>query len=151
MSFRDRQPGASLLRILFYEFIRRAARLFLILFFGAKGTGMENIPETGPLLLVANHQSYLDPPAISSLATHRHLEFLARASLFKFKPFAWVISMLNAVPIQDDSGDAAAIREILRRLEGGRAVLIFPEGSRSPDGVVHEFKRGVAVLVKRAK
>jgi 1-acyl-sn-glycerol-3-phosphate acyltransferase len=109
------------------------------------------VPQHGALLIVANHQSYLDPPAVGSFVGARHTEFLARASLFRFKPFAWLISLCNSVPIQDDQGDAAAIREILRRLEMGRAVLIFPEGSRSPDGVVHEFKRGAALIMKKAK
>src|SRR5437899_1906837 len=90
------------------------------------------------------------PPGAIILATS-HLEFLARASLFKFKPFAWVISLLNSVPIDDDKGDSAAIRTVLKRLEMSRAVLIFPEGSRTKDGVMNEFKRGATLVVKRAR
>src|SRR5436190_873629 len=151
MSLRDRQPGASLARIVFYMAIRAMARGLLKVFFGARAFGVENIPQKGALLMVANHQSYLDPPTIGCFVGKRHLEFLARASLFKFKPFAWLISLLNSVPIQDDQGDSAAIREILRRLEGGRAILIFPEGSRSTDGAIHEFKRGAALIMMLAK
>jgi 1-acyl-sn-glycerol-3-phosphate acyltransferase len=151
MRLRDRQPGASVARILFYAFARAVTRTVLRVVFGASASGTENVPQTGALLVVANHQSYLDPPSIGSFIGKRHLEFLARASLFKFKPFAWLISLLNSVPIQDDQGDAAAIREILRRLEGGRAVLIFPEGSRSEDGIVQEFKRGAALVMRKAQ
>lgn len=151
MRLRDRQPGASLARILFYAFARAAARLTLRVVFGARAYGSENIPQTGALLLVANHQSYLDPPTVGSFVGRRHLEFLGRASLFKFRPFAWLISLLNTVPIRDDEGDAAAIREILRRLERGSAVLIFPEGTRTPDGIVHDFKRGAALVMRKAK
>src|SRR5262245_16993496 len=151
MRLRDRQPGASIPRILFYTFARATTRLLLRIVFGARAVGSENIPQTGALLMVANHQSYLDPPTIGSFVGRRHMEFLGRASLFKFKPFAWLISLLNTVPIQDDQGDAAAIREILRRLERGGAVLIFPEGTRTPDGVVHDFKRGAALVMRKAK
>jgi 1-acyl-sn-glycerol-3-phosphate acyltransferase len=151
MALRDRQPGASLARIVFYMIIRAMARGLLKVFFKARAFGAENIPQTGALLMVANHQSYLDPPTIGCFVGKRHLEFLARASLFKFKPFAWLISLLNSVPIQDDQGDAGAIREILRRLDGGRAILIFPEGSRTDDGQIHEFKRGAALVMRKAK
>src|SRR2546423_15514129 len=108
MRLRDRQPGASLARIVFYMFARWVARTILRLLFGARATGSENIPQTGALLMVSNHQSYLDPPAVGAFVGPRHFEFLARASLFRFKPFARLIALLNSVPIQDDQGDAAA-------------------------------------------
>lgn len=150
-SYRARQPGASLARILFYELIRKSAHLILAVFFGARAIDRRNVPAVGPLLLASNHESYLDPPVIASLMNHRHLEFIARAGLFKFRPFASIIALLNSIPIREDQGDGAAIREVLRRLDMGRAVLIFPEGSRSPDGTMQPFKRGVSLLVKRSK
>ncbi|MDX2132755.1 MAG: lysophospholipid acyltransferase family protein [Planctomycetota bacterium] len=148
---RARQPGASLARTLVYEACRRAARLTLRLCFGLRAQGVEHVPATGALLIVANHESYLDPPCIGSSVTQRHLTYVARAGLFAFKPFAWLIGTLNSIPIREDQGDAAAIREILARLARGQAVLIFPEGSRTPDGEMRDFKRGVALLLKRAK
>jgi len=121
------------------------------LFYRARVVHPERLPMTGPLLIAANHQSYLDPPLIGSFARRRPLSFIAKAGLFNFGPFGWLIRSLNSVPIREDSGDTGAIKEVLRRLEAGHAVLIFPEGTRSPDGAMHEFKRGVALLVKRAK
>ena len=109
------------------------------------------VPAAGPLLIAANHESYLDPPLVGSFLHTRQISYIARAGLFKFKPLAWLITALNSISLKEDSGDAAAIREILRRLERGDAVLIFPEGSRSPDGEMQEFKRGVALLVKKAR
>src|SRR4051812_39816774 len=99
MRLRDRQPGVSLARILFYIFARWVCRTTLQLLFGARATGSGNVPQTGALLMVSNHQSYLDPPAVGAFVGARHMEFLARASLFKFKPFAWLISWCNTVPI----------------------------------------------------
>lgn len=110
-----------------------------------------NVPKRGAVLLVANHQSMLDPPLIGGCVSHRRVEYLAKASLFKTF-LGRIFGALGAVPVREDGeSDTAAIREILRRLNNGQAVLVFPEGERTTDGAMHEFKRGVAVLVKRAK
>ncbi|MBI1189800.1 MAG: 1-acyl-sn-glycerol-3-phosphate acyltransferase [Tepidisphaera sp.] len=148
---REQQPEGHLGRILFYEAFRRTLRAILWLLFGLRAIGAERVPAKGPLLIAANHQSYLDPPSIGCPITQRHLSFIARAGLFSFGPFGWVIGMLNSVPLAEDKGDAAAIRETIRRLEAGHAVLIFPEGSRTENGEIDEFKRGVALLLKKAK
>jgi 1-acyl-sn-glycerol-3-phosphate acyltransferase len=103
------------------------------------------------LLIVANHQSYLDPPVIGCAIRNRHLDYIARAGLFENRVVGAFIAAMNSIPIREEGGDTAAIKEVLRRLGEGRAVLIFPEGTRSPDGAMRPFKRGVAVLVKRAR
>ncbi|MBZ0172832.1 MAG: 1-acyl-sn-glycerol-3-phosphate acyltransferase, partial [Phycisphaerales bacterium] len=144
-------PGSSIRHILFYALILNAARLFLRVFYRVRPTGHKGVPPSGPLLIIANHQSYLDPPLVSTGVHNRHVDFVARAGLFKFGPFAWLISTLNSVPISEEGGDTAAMKETLRRLAEGKAVILFPEGTRSPDGAMRPFKRGVAVLVKRAK
>jgi len=148
---RGKRPGAPLVQLLFYESIRILAGLAFILGFRARAFHVARIPRTGPLLLAANHQSYLDPPLVGAFLGVRQISFIARAGLFKFKPLGWLIASLNSISLKEDAGDAAAIREILRRLEHNDAVLIFPEGSRSADGEMHEFKRGVALLVKRSR
>ena len=144
-------PGASLARIAFYECLRRCLVGLFRLVYRAESIGHEKVPATGPLLIAANHQSFIDPPAIGCFVRSRHLNFVARGGLFRFAPFAWFISLLNALPIREDGSDSAAIKETLRRLAQGRAILIFPEGSRTPDGKMHDFKRGVALLVKKAR
>lgn len=109
-----------------------------------------NVPREGPVLLVANHQSFYDPPAIGGGIRHRHSDFLARDSLFKFKPFGWLISMLNSTPIRQGSGDAGAMKATIEKMHNGRMMLVFPEGSRTPNGELQRFQRGAAVLLKRA-
>jgi 1-acyl-sn-glycerol-3-phosphate acyltransferase len=136
--------------MLLYATIRRIVRFLLAVFYRVRIYGRARIPATGALLLVSNHQSNLDPPVVGSSIANRHVDYLAKADLFR-GVLGWLITSLNAVPIRGESGDAGAIREILRRLDEGRAVLIFPEGTRSQDGAMHEFKRGVALLVKRSK
>jgi len=150
-ALRARRPGTPLWRSAIYEVTRLAAAAVLIVLYRLRWRGGANFPESGPFLIIANHQSLLDPPMVSAICTRRHIEFIARGGLFKNRAFGWIISSLNSIPIREDGeGDLSAMKEALRRLDDGRAVLIFPEGSRSFDGAMTEFKRGVAVLVKRA-
>lgn len=124
---------------------------FLTVFYRYRRYHFDRIPRTGAVLIAANHQSHLDPPAVGVCNPYRPTHFLARAGLFKNRVFGWLIGALNSVPIKEESGDLSAIREILERLKQGVPVLVFPEGSRSPDGAMHEFKRGIALLLKRAR
>lgn len=135
----------------FFVLCRLGCLAVLRVFFGLRAVGVENIPRAGPLLVAANHQSYLDPPAIGMRLRGPRLFFIARAGLFRFKPLAAIFSRLNTIPIREDESDAAAIRETLRVLGHGAAVLIFPEGSRSETGEITDFKRGAALLVRKAK
>lgn len=147
----SRRPDATIGQVLFYGLVRTVAALLFVLFYRVRVFGAKNVPQSGAVLIAANHQSFLDPPLIGSFARPRHMSFVAKIGLFTFKPFAWFIGALNATPIKEEGGDAAAIKEVIRRLGAGHAVVIFPEGSRTPDGRQHAFKRGVAVLMKRAK
>lgn len=144
-----RRPTAA--QRAFYWFIWSLTLVLMTLIYRVRRFGMRNIPATGPVLLASNHQSHLDPPLCAIANPWRPTHFLARAGLFKNPFFAWFITALNSVPIKEESGDLAAIREILARLEERVPVLLFPEGSRTPDGEMHEFKRGIALLLKRAK
>jgi 1-acyl-sn-glycerol-3-phosphate acyltransferase len=149
-TLKAKRPGTSLAKILFYEVCRSALSLFFLLAYRARIEHTRRVPSSGPLLLVANHQSYLDPPLIGFGIRQRQMDYLARIGLFKVPGLNWLIDALNATPIKEDSGDAGAIKEVLRRLGEGRAILIFPEGSRTDDGQVHQFKRGTALLFRRA-
>lgn len=149
-SFRRLNPGRGLAAMVAFVLIRGLARLFLRVTLRWEVTGLEHEPRDGAVLIVANHQSFLDPPAIGG-APRRHVCFVARASLFKNRLFGGLISVLNSFPIKDDGrGDTAAIRAALGLLGQGRMLLIFPEGTRSPDGAMHEFKRGAWLLLARA-
>ena len=113
--------------------------------FRLKSTGRENIPATGPVLLVANHSSLLDPPLIGG-AAGRQLTFLAKAELFEIPGFGGLIRRLNARPIRREGADPGALRTAMRALADGRALLIFPEGTRGDEGVVRTAKAGAGML-----
>jgi 1-acyl-sn-glycerol-3-phosphate acyltransferase len=110
-------------------------------------SGKPHVPLTGPVLLVANHQSNLDPVLIG-LACPRQLKYLARVGLF-FWPFSWWIRALGATPI--DRGSAiSGIKTTLKLLKDGNAVVVFPEGSRTFDGFMSPLLPGFCILARRS-
>lgn len=114
-----------------------------------RASGREHFPQTGPALVLANHQCFLDPILIS-LAAGRPLAFLARSSLFKGGLFDRLIRTYGAVPIDKDNA-RDGIRAVLECLQQGRAVLVFPEGERTFTGRMNPFKPGVNLLIEKAK
>jgi 1-acyl-sn-glycerol-3-phosphate acyltransferase len=112
-------------------------------------SGKSNVPLTGPVLIVSNHQSNLDPVLVG-LACPRQLKYLARQGLFFF-PFNLWIRALGAVPIDRERGALAGIRKTLELLKQDNAVLVFPEGSRTPDGGLHEMLPGFCLLARRSR
>lgn len=144
-------PPPSAIHAAYYHTWRALILFSMRVLFGLRAYDRGNVPARGPILIAANHQSYLDPTAIGCPVSHRELLYIARAGLFKYKLFASAIASVNAIPIREDQGDTAAIKESLRRLDQGAGILIFPEGSRSEDGSIQPFKRGVALLMKKAR
>lgn len=145
------RPGTPLPHLLLYKLGWCIVRPALRLFYRAVFLGSARVPAKGPVLLVANHQSYLDPPVVGAAIPHRALDYIARRGLFRNPFMRLIMRPLNCIPIREDGNDPAAMKDILARLAQGRAVLIFPEGSRSVDGSIHTFKRGAAIIVKRAR
>jgi len=99
--------------------------------------------------VVSNHQSHLDPVLVG-LAIDRRMSYLARDSLFFF-PLSWIIRSVGAVPLDREGGGLAGLKESLRRLKRQEMLLVFPEGTRSRDGEVADFKPGFCALARRSK
>jgi 1-acyl-sn-glycerol-3-phosphate acyltransferase len=111
--------------------------------------GWHHIPRHGPVLLLANHQSMLDPILIG-LAARRYLSFLARHTLFEQPLLGPLIRSLQAIPI-DRSFGKEGIQAVLHALQAGQAVAMFPEGERTHSGQVQPLKPGVALLIRRVQ
>jgi 1-acyl-sn-glycerol-3-phosphate acyltransferase len=131
-----------------YGFCSWLSAMILTLFFGLRVVGQRHMPRRGGVLLIANHQSFLDPPAIGG-GRQRHFNFLARKTLFRNRFFGCLIRTLNTVPVDQEGIGIEGIRNIIARLEAGHVVLVFPEGERSSDGSMKPLKAGVALLFKR--
>jgi 1-acyl-sn-glycerol-3-phosphate acyltransferase len=138
------------LSYLLYEVVYWSSMALMTLGFSLRSEGRQRVPRSGPALLIANHQSYLDP-VLLGLCSRRHLCFLARKTLFKNPVFAWLIRTLGAVPIDQEGVGKEGIRTILDQLRAGKAVVIFPEGTRTPDGVMHPLRPGIHLLIKRTE
>jgi 1-acyl-sn-glycerol-3-phosphate acyltransferase len=108
------------------------------------------MPEEGGVVVISNHQSHFDPPLIAA-GLPRRLNFLARKSLFRFKPFAKLIHLLDAIPLDKEGIGFEGIKESLKRLRAGEMILVFPEGERTWDGEIAPFLQGSLVLAQRSK
>jgi 1-acyl-sn-glycerol-3-phosphate acyltransferase len=140
---------ATLGAYLWYEAAFLAGMATMTLGFSMRTAGRSNMPAEGPVLVIANHQSYLDPWLVG-LAVRRHLCYLARKTLFRQPVFARLIQSLNAVPIDQDGVGKEGIKSILRQLRLNQAVVVFPEGERTEHGAMNELRPGVHLLIRRA-
>ncbi len=138
------------LSYLWYETFFWVSGPAMTLGFSLRTEGMHHVPKSGPALLIANHQSYFDPDLVG-LAARRHLCYLARKTLFRNRVFGWLIRTLRAIPIDQEGIGIEGVRDILEQLEVGRAVLIFPEGERTQDGLIHPPRPGIALLIKKSQ
>jgi 1-acyl-sn-glycerol-3-phosphate acyltransferase len=128
-----------------YAILKPLAVLIMRLYFGLDARGAGHVPASGPVLIVANHSSVLDPPFIGG-ACARPLCFMAKAELFDVPLFGRLIRALNARPVRREGADARALKDALRVLEQGEALLVFPEGTRGEEGVLREGKAGAGML-----
>ncbi len=113
--------------------------------------GLENVPRSGALIVVANHLSNADPPLVAGWLTPalgRQMHILAKASLF-VPVLGWLLRRVGATPVRAGGSDIEAYRVAREVLERGDVLCIFPEGTRSPTGVLGEPKPGVAMLATR--
>ena len=140
----------SLLQRRVYGATRLLTRCMAVWLFRLRCRGRGHLPERGGALICSNHQSHIDPVVIG-LCCDRQLIYLARKSLFRFGPFAWLIRFYGAISIDRDGTGLTGIKGILRHLKSERMVLMFPEGTRSRDGQVTSFKPGLCALARRAR
>lgn len=134
-----------------YHFCSTLVRTVFSLLYRTSWHGLENVPRKGPLLIASNHMSFFDPPLVGC-STRRDFHYLARESLMGNAFSAWLLPRINVIPVNRESGkDARAVRQVLKALKDELGTVIFPEGTRSPDGELQEAKAGVGLLACRSK
>jgi 1-acyl-sn-glycerol-3-phosphate acyltransferase len=145
---KNREPLASLL--LYQAFKWSVVSPMLHVYFRGKIYGVENVPLSGPLVVVSNHASNYDPPIISN-CVRRPVAYMAKEELFKVPVLKQAIELYGAYPVSRGTSDRTAIRAALKYLDEGWAVGVFLQGTRTPDGRITDPKRGAALIAAKAQ
>lgn len=140
--------ASSLFDRFLYEFVRAHVMAGLTLGFSFRFEGGQHIPPSGPALMIANHESFLDPVAIG-LTTARQIHYLARKTLFK-GAFGGFLRRVNCVPVDQEGVAKEGLKTIIGLLGEGKAVLVFPEGERTWTGQMQALKPGVGLVIRRS-
>jgi 1-acyl-sn-glycerol-3-phosphate acyltransferase len=141
---------------LIYRIARILFRIYFTIFHRVSITGLAELKKFieqrggAPVILAANHESYLDPPLVGMIFPYS-LRFIAWDGLFAIPIFSSLLKALGAVPVSQENKSSAAglLREVIGFIKDGHSVLIFPEGERSPDGSLLPFEGGVALIASR--
>jgi len=126
-----------------------AFRAVFRFYFGWRIHGAERVPLEGPVVLAANHASYLDPPLIGA-GLHRQVNFLARNTLFDQPVLGTVLRSWEVVPVDREGAGASGLKAILDRLRKGGAILLFPEGTRTSTGALQPARSGIGLTVLKS-
>ncbi len=119
---------------IWYRFGRLLSKIFIPTFGSIEVVGRQNLPKTGSLIIAANHQSNSDPPVIV-YAIDRPVWFMAKRGLFAGTLPRYFLRSVHVFPVDRDGRDIDALRWAHSVLDQGRALLLFPEGTRSPGGL----------------
>lgn len=130
-----------------YSIVRGFLR-FIFYFLGLKAEGLENLPESGPYIIAANHVSNWDPVVVA-LVLKRPVHFMGKTALFKNRIMAAICTALHAFPVKRGVPDRQAIRRALQVLEEGKVLGIFPEGARNTTGDMKALP-GVAMIALKS-
>ena len=133
----------------FYYIARFIVRVSLLISTRWQVKGRENVPPEGPLLIVANHMNLADPPLLS-VSINRKTIFMAKEELFRHKFFSYFIRGFGAFPVRRNQADREALRQSLKVLADGFALVIFPESTRSADGQLQPAFAGSALIALRS-
>ncbi len=134
---------------MFYWIVKGIFYPAVKIYFRFSVSGLRHIPKKGPLLVVANHTSFLDPFLLGS-AFPRQIHFLVRQDMYDWMRLCWFYVGMDTIPVRRVSADPKAIRRALQTLGRGRVVGIFPEGSRSQDGQLGGGKLGSSFLAAKS-
>jgi len=127
---------------MFYSVFKFIGKILFMLFWKFEVQGIENVPKKGPLIIASNHTSNLDP-LLLGIAMNRKMHFIAKKEVFESFIGNFVCRKLNAFPVDREKTDIKALKNTLQILQDGEVLGIFPEGSRSSDGELQDFKLGI--------
>jgi 1-acyl-sn-glycerol-3-phosphate acyltransferase len=135
--------------ILFYYVANTAMKALLITLTRWRVEGKENVPRKGPLIVVSNHMTYVDPPLLGA-SVPRRITFMAKQELFRPSLMGLVVRAYGAFPVRRDRLDREALRHALEILNHGKVLGMFPEGKRSFSHKLQEIQPGTAFIAARS-
>jgi 1-acyl-sn-glycerol-3-phosphate acyltransferase len=131
-----------------YNIFYNLAKLLARVFFSMRVIHPERMVESGPLIIAVNHSSFFDPP-LAGICSRRGVFYLARKTLLKWPFFGPLFPAMNVIPVERDGNDMSALREVIKKIKEGNAVLLFPEGTRSPDGRLQPARAGIGLVIAK--
>ena len=132
-----------------YRLLQGIARFWVQRIARVQVEGLENIPVNGPCILIPNHQSALDPILVQGVCP-RMVSTMTKSTQFASPIFRFLLQGGQAFPVRRYRVDPQAIRTMLRRLEAGEVVCLYPEGERTWDGTLQPLRRGAIRFLLRA-
>lgn len=135
----------------FYVFARQLVKAFSCLVYPVRSYHPEKLDRDAPYLLIANHQSMMDPLLIAVISRRHQIHFIGKSTLRKNALFNWVLEHLHMIPVARGLTDMRAMRDALKVLKDGRVVGIFPEGTRRRDSMMKDMGSGVGLIALRAQ
>ncbi len=136
--------------MIIFRFARFLCWVFAKLYLRYESLEHDNIPKTGGVIIAANHVSFLDPP-LCGIGIKRPTHYFARNTLMKNAFLKWFYKELNCIPVNRDQLDMKTFRRVVKELKAGAIVILFPEGTRSPDGELQKGEPGTGMIVQHAK
>lgn len=133
-----------------YKIIRPLAKVVIAAKYKVTYIGAENVPTDRGFILASNHITALDP-VIIGVGCKAKFHFIAKKELFEKKVVGWFLTNLNAFPVDRSKFDFKSMDYAVKVVEDGDALVIFPEGTRSPDFEPHDAKGGVCYVAKQCK
>jgi 1-acyl-sn-glycerol-3-phosphate acyltransferase len=131
-----------------YWFFATLARILSRLLFRYRIIHRERLPESGGLILASNHQSYFDPPLVG-ICSRRAVHYLARKTLMDWPFFGRMFPDMNVIPVDRGGNDMSALKKVIHKIREGEGVVLFPEGTRSPDGQLQPAQAGVGLVIAK--
>jgi 1-acyl-sn-glycerol-3-phosphate acyltransferase len=133
---------------LYYWLGYNLSRILARIFYRFRIVHRERVIQTGPVVLAMNHQSFFDPP-LAGNAADRPIYYLAKKSLMHTPILGWLLPKLNVIPVDVQAIDRSAIKALVRVINAGNCALVFPEGSRTTDGVLHPGLPGIGFVIAK--
>lgn len=140
------KPVNKTTKTCFYQFARKLCVFLSIVLYPCRLLNLDAIPKEAPFILIANHQSMMDPLLLAAKFKNHEIHFIGKRELTNFKPLKWVVEHLHMIAVTRHMSDLSAMRAALKALRQGQVLGVFPEGTRCHGKPMATIETGVSML-----